>query len=449
MKNYSKIVMAAFLFAGLVPGCSKIERSSGVRPLSDKPNIIIILADDLGYSDTSAYDGWVQTPNLERMAAEGLRFTDFHSNGAVCSPTRAGLMTGRYQQRAGIEEVIVGTRDTIGLDPREFTIPRMMKNAGYSTAIFGKWHLGTLTQFNPVRHGFDEYLGYLTGGADYHYHATTWYNGTEKMDQQGYTTHIITDNSIRFIEENKGRPFFLYISHEAVHLPFQTPDDPPYGGPDAQDPPKLHNMKYWDYWTNERIRPKYKIMMQELDTGIGKVLDTIQRCGITENTFVFFFSDNGAIGAGSNLPFRGGKASLLEGGHRVPAIAWWPGQIKAGSITNELALGMDLLPTLAELTGAEIPAGRKLDGISLKGLLLEQSKLAEREVFWGYEERGTVMRDKNWKFIVSPKGYELYDLNQDPGETNNLAEKFPERTKAMWAACQEWRRDVHQSDLQN
>ncbi len=411
-----------------------------------QPNIIIILADDLGYSDTSVYDGWVHTPNLERMAAEGMKFTDFHSNGAVCSPTRTGLMTGRYQQRAGIEEVIVGTRDKIGLDPREFSIPRMMKNAGYSTAIFGKWHLGTLTEFNPIQHGFDEYIGYLTGGADYHYQAATWYNGTAKMDQQGYTTHLITDNSVRFIEENKSRPFFLYISHEAVHLPFQTPDDPPYGGPDGQDPPKLHNMKYWDYWTTERIRPKYQVMMQELDTGIGRILETIQSCGIAENTFVFFFSDNGAIGAGSNLPFRGGKASLLEGEHRVPAIAWWPGRIAAGTVTDELALGMDLLPTISELTGAEIPADRKIDGTSLIGLLLEQTRLAERKVFWGYEDRGTVMRDKNWKFMVSPKGLELYDLSHDLGEADNLAEKFPERTEAMHTAVKEWRKEVHQLD---
>ncbi|HUV67273.1 MAG TPA: sulfatase-like hydrolase/transferase [Sedimentisphaerales bacterium] len=405
-----------------------------------RPNIIIILADDLGYGDTSEYGGWVKTPHIERMALEGMKFTDFHSNGAVCSPTRAGLMTGRYQQRVGIEDVIVGTRDSNGLDPKELTVPRLMKDAGYKTALYGKWHLGHLGKFNPIHHGFDEFVGYLTGAEDYHYHGNSWYNGLEKKDLEGYTTHIITDHSVRFIEENRYQPFFLYVAHEAVHLPFQTPDDPPYAGPNGKAPHRSE--EYWKYWTAERIRPKYEVMLRELDKGIGQILDSVKRCGLAENTFVFFFSDNGAIGAGSNKPFRGGKASLFEGGHRVPAIAWWPGSIPAGKVTDELAIGMDLLATVAALAKIDLPKDRKLDGISLKDVLLKQAPLPDRHCFWGYGKRGTAMREKNWKFITSNKGQDLYDLNADPGEQQNLAGKHPERVEAMQQAVTQWLKEI-------
>ena len=405
-----------------------------------RPNVIIILADDLGYGDTSEYGGWVKTPNIERMASEGLKFTDFHSNGAVCSPTRAALMTGRYQQRVGIEDVIVGTRDSNGLDPKELTIPRLMKDAGYKTALYGKWHLGHLKEFNPIHHGFAEFVGYLTGAADYHYHTNSWYNGLEKKDIKGYTTHIVTDHSVLFIEENKNQPFFLYVAHEAVHLPFQTPDDPPYAGPNGRPPNKPG--AYWQYWTTERIRPKYEVMLRELDKSIGQILDAVNRCGIAENTFVFFFSDNGAIGAGSNKPLRGGKASLYDGGHRVPAIAWWPGSVPAGKVTDELAVGMDLLPTVAALAGIDLPKDRKLDGISLKDLLLKQAALPDRDCFWGYGKRGVAMRQKHWKFITSGNGHELYDLNADIGERQNLAEKYSERVEAMQQAIAKWLKEV-------
>jgi arylsulfatase A len=358
-----------------------------------KPNIIIIMADDLGYGDTSAYEGWVDTPQLERMASEGLTFTDFHVNSSVCSPTRAAFMTGRYQQRVGIVDVIVGHRDTHGLSPEELTIPRLMKQGGYRTALFGKWHLGEPAEFNPIHHGFDEFIGYLIGAADYHNHRGSWYDGLEKKDQQGYTTHLITDNAARFIEENKSRPFFLLVAHEAVHLPFQTPADTV----ENRKPVSKEEM-----WSRERIRPKYKIMLEEMDQGVGTILNTVTRCGLAENTFVFFFSDNGAIGAGSNQPFRGGKFSHYEGGHRVPAIAWWPGRIAAGTVTNELAMGMDVLPTVIDLANIAAPKERKLDGTSMKGLLLDQADFPDRQLFFGYEPKlGTAMRDRNWKMIVS------------------------------------------------
>jgi arylsulfatase A-like enzyme len=368
------------------------------------------------------------------MAAEGLTFTDFHSNSSVCSPTRAAFMTGRYQQRAGIVDVIVGNRDKHGLPPSEFTLSRMMKEAGYKTALFGKWHLGQQAEFNPVKHGFDEFVGYLIGAADYHNHKNSWYDGLEKKDQQGYTTHLITDFSTRFIEENQTRPFFLLVTHEAVHLPFQTPADT------VEDRVPVPKDKRW---SREWIRPKYKIMLEEMDTGIGEILDTLRRCGIEQNTLVFFFSDNGAIGAGSNEPFRGSKFSHYEGGHRVPAIAWWPGRIAAGGRTGELTTGVDILPTVADIAGIDLPEDRQLDGASMKGLVLEGADFPDRQVFFGYEPKlGTAMRDGDWKMIVSSKGVELFDLSRDIGEKNNLAETHSRRAARMQEAIENWKREV-------
>ena len=423
------------IWIALLTGCVSIRY--GTRPASRKPNIIIILADDLGYGDTSVYDGWVKTPHLERMAAEGLRFTDFHSNSSVCSPTRAALMTGRYQQRVDIVDVIVGRRDTHGLSPDELTIPRLMKQGGYTTALFGKWHLGEPTEFNPINHGFDQFVGYLNGAADYHKHKN-WYDGLEKKNLEGYTTHLITDHAVRFIEENKDRPFFLLASHEAVHLPFQTPADTV----ENRVPVPKDKM-----WSRERIRPKYKIMLEEMDTGVGAILDTLIRCNLAENTFVFFFSDNGAIGAGSNQPFRGGKFSHYEGGHRVPAIAWWPGKIAAGTETNALTMGADLLPTIMDIANIPIPKQRDLDGMSMKDLLLGQADFPDRKMFFGYEPKlGTAMRDRNWKMIVSSKKFEMYDLSKDIKEEHNLVEEYPERARRMKEAILEWKKPFGDAD---
>ena len=400
-------------------------------PMDRRPNVIIILADDLGCGDMSLYDGWIETPRIDKMAREGVKFTDFHSNSSVCSPTRVALMTGRYQQRLGIVDVIVGYRDKEGLEPSELTIPRLMKNAGYKTAIFGKWHCGTQLRQNPTNHGFDEYVGFLIGGSDYHKHGN-WMDGTEVKEQKGYTTHIITDRSVEFIERNKDNPFFLYVSHAAVHNPYQTPADTPENRPKDKKQ------------SREQTRARYRIMLEELDKGVGKILDTLKEHNLEENTFVFFFSDNGSVRMGANVrPYRGGKFSNYEGGHRVPAVARWPGHIKAGWTSNELAMGMDLLPTIMDIVGIEVPSQRKLDGISIKDHLLKQADLPDRRVFFGYEPKlGTAMRDGHWKMQTKGDVIELYDLSRDIGEMTNIADKYPERTREMKAAIEKWKSEV-------
>lgn len=393
----------------------------------DNPNIIIILADDLGCGDMSLYDGWIHTPRIDQMAREGVRFTDFHSNSSVCSPTRAALLTGRYQQRVGIVDVIAGHLDTPGLPVTELTIPRIMKQQGYATAIFGKWHLGSELEFNPIYHGFDEFVGFLPGGCDFHDHSR-WMEGTEVRQQYGYSTDIITNRSVDFIKRNQTKPFFLFVSHQAVHNPYQAPDD-------------STKFKISDLENN---RPIYEVMLKELDKGVGEILDVLSELNMEENTFVFFFSDNGAVHMNPHeRPFRGSKFSNYEGGHRVPAVAWWPEHIKPGWNSDELVIGMDLLPTIIDILEADIPTQHSFDGSSIKDHLLHQSKLPERQVFFGYEPKlGTAMREGHWKMQTKGDVVELYDLSTDIKETTNVAAQHPERTEKMKAAIEEWKIEV-------
>ena len=398
----------------------------------EKPvNVIIILADDLGCGDMSLYDGWIETPRIDQMAKEGVRFTDFHSNSSVCSPSRAALMTGRYQQRVGIIDVIAGHLDTPGLDAVELTIPRLMKENGYTTALFGKWHLGSEPQHNPTKHGFDEFIGFLPGGCDYLSHQN-WMDGTEKKDQEGYSTHIITDKSVDFIKRNKDNPFFLYVAHQAVHNYYQIPSDSP--GTRGRDIPL----------SGEVAQVRYKIMLEDLDKSVGEIMDVLKELQLEENTLVVFFSDNGDVRMSPmERPYRGGKFSNYEGGHRVPAAARWPGHIDAGWTSDELTAGMDLLPTVMDILGIDIPKQRKLDGISIKDHLLNQADMPDRQVFFGYEPKlGTAMRDGNWKMQTKSDVIELYDLSKDIKESVNLVDKFPRRTKKMKSAIDKWKLDV-------
>jgi len=396
-----------------------------------KPNVIIILADDLGCGDMSLYDGWIKTPRIDQMAREGVRFIDFHSNSSVCSPTRAAFLTGRYQQRVGIVDVIAGHLDTPGLKASELTISRLMKQNGYRTALFGKWHLGSEPEYNPIHHGFDEFVGFLPGGCDYLSHGD-WLDGTELKDQKGYSTHIITDKSVDFIKRNKENPFFLYVSHQAVHNYYQIPSDPP--GTRGRDIPLQ----------GEEARARYKIMLEDLDQGVGKILDELKKLSLEENTFVFFFSDNGAVRMNPNeRPYRGGKFSNYEGGHRVPAVARWPGSISEGWTSDELIVGMDLLPTVLDIAGIDYSKQRKFDGLSIKEHLLNQAGLPQRLVFFGYEPKlGTAMRDGNWKMQTRGDLVELYDLSEDIRETTNLADKYPGRTEEMKAAIEKWKKGL-------
>ncbi|MCA9248149.1 MAG: sulfatase [Planctomycetales bacterium] len=408
------------------------------------PNIVLILADDLGYGGIGCYGHpQVRSPHLDRLAAEGIRFTDFHSNGAVCSPTRAALMTGRYQQRSGIEGVVTaaGHRHT-GLPLDELTIAELMKQAGYATGICGKWHLGYDVKFNPTRQGFDFFRGYVSGNVDYHSHIDQanyldWWHDAKLQNEPGYTTDLFTKYAVEFIEQHRKEPFFLYIPHEAVHYPLQGRDSPAQRALGERPGPKLA--------PGEDAQDIHQQMAEAMDESVGQVVATIKRLGLGENTLIFFFSDNGPMPQSSAGPLRGRKGSIYEGGHRVPAIACWPGAIKPGQTSDVQAMGADLLPTFAALAGAKLPQELTLDGRSLQSVLLASGSLAPRDLFWRVGS-GRAIRRGDWKLVVTGKGkresVELFNLADDLAEKHDLASDEPQVAKELREALRAWEASV-------
>jgi arylsulfatase A len=401
----------------------------------EKPNIILILADDLGYGDLSCYDGVHSTPHLDRMAVEGLRFTDFHSTASVCSPTRASIMTGRYPHYDGLDTYISPVPgNTIGLDPENVTFPGLIKDVGYKTALFGKWHLGYEPKHNPLNYGFEIFHGFLSGHVDYHSHydrlgGFDWWHGREQKQEEGYTTHLITDKSVDFIKENADHPFFLMVAHEGVHFPLQGPTDPIQRGPDAK-PHKPRNGKL-----------VYKDMLQELDISVGKIMDVVKELNLERRTLIFFTSDNGPMPFSKAGPLKGKKHSVYEGGHRVPTIAWWPETIKAGSVTDQLAITMDLMPSILELAGTPVPEDHPIDAVSLVDFFKNQEPFDRQSLFWrrAGKQADRAMREGQWSLVIDKTDrVELYDLKADIGQQKNVAEMNPERSSTMKKELLAW-----------
>ena len=435
------IIAGMLLATGLAQAGNPVEKPPVVsRPAvssaeRSKPNIILILADDLGYGDLSCYDGVHFTPHLDRMAAEGLRFTDFHSTASVCSPTRASIMTGRYPHYDGLDTYISPEPgNTIGLDPENVTFPGLIKDVGYKTALFGKWHLGYEPKHNPLNYGFETFHGFLSGHVDYHSHydrldAFDWWHGREQKQEEGYTTHLITDKSVDFIKENADHPFLLMMAHEAVHFPLQGPTDPIQRGPDAK-PHKPRNGKL-----------VYKDMLQELDISVGKIMDVVKELNLERRTLIFFTSDNGPMPLSTAGPLKGKKHSVYEGGHRVPTIAWWPETIKAGSVTGQLAMSMDLMPSILELAGTSVPEDHQLDSVSLVDFFKNQEPFDRQSLFWrrAGKQADRTMREGQWSLIIDKTNrVELYDLKADIGQKNNVAKMHPERSSKMEKELLAW-----------
>jgi arylsulfatase A-like enzyme len=411
---------------------------------TDRPNIVLIMADDLGYGGIGCYgNSHIETPNLDKLAQEGLRFTDFHSNGAVCSPTRAALLTGRYQQRSGMEGVIYvrGATREIGMDTAVTTIADLLKDHGYRTGIMGKWHLGYDESYNPVQNGFDEFIGYRSGNIDYHTHYDNagifdWYHNLDTVREAGYVTDLISDHSVEFIKKNKDNPFFLYIAHEAPHVPFQGRNDPGYRVPDQE----------FSYFGPVEDRHRaYKDMVEAMDEGIGRVVEAIRQTGLQEKTLIFFFSDNGGLqGYGDNGVLRGAKTTLWEGGHRVPAIASWYGKIDKG-ISDELIMTFDLFPTILAICQAVKPRDLILDGIDISPVLFHGKSLEPREVFWRYREQCSVRKDK-MKLLIADNDTLLFDLSNDIEESHDIAFDSIELLQVMLRSLKEWEGEMDSYD---
>lgn len=428
------------LFAiGLALAC---QTTSEQEPASLKPNFVIIMADDLGYGDLGSYGHpTYQTPNLDRIAVNGLKLTDYHSNGPVCTPTRAALLTGKYQQLVGMEGVIYvrgETRQT-GLDTAEVTLAELLKSEGYQTGMVGKWHLGYRKEYNPIHQGFDFFRGYVSGNIDYHSHYDNagiydWWNGLDSIQEEGYVTDLITRHATDFIEANQQEPFFLYIAHEAPHWPYQGRNDPP---------DRFPNTEFSGLGSREDRRGAYQEMVEVMDESIGSVLATLDSLNLTENTFVFFCSDNGAVDSlGNNGILRGHKTQLWEGGHRVPAIAYWSGTIVPGE-SGSTVLSMDVLPTLLSLADLDVPNDFHTTGTDLSSVLLKQQSLPERTTFWRYRDQ-RVARQGDWKLLVRKDSTYLFNLASDIHEQNNLAEQQNQMTTALLDTLRGWEAAIDQ-----
>jgi arylsulfatase A-like enzyme len=427
-----------------------------------QPNFIVVMVDDMGYEGVSCFGNpYFKTPEIDRLAAEGMRLTDFHSSGTVCSPTRAGLLTGRYQQRAGIEAVIhphsTHAEHRKGLKPVENTFAESLRDAGYATGLIGKWHQGypvNSDDYHPQEHGFDEFVGYHSGNIDFVSHVGDhnlhdWWHGRKETREEGYSTHLINRYALDFLRRHakSGKPFCLYVAHEAIHNPVQVPGD---GVRRTEE--KWDRWKWREVSESERIE-KYRGMTMPIDEGVGQIRQTLVELGIAENTLVLFFSDNGPSGdfpSGSpNL--RGGKGSVYEGGHKVPAIAWWPGKIGANSVSNEPLISIDVMPTLLALADAAKPV-RKLDGVDISPVLFDGASLLKRPLYWASlsnnGNRSEAMREGPWKLTVHhPKSkpgtfenpeVQLFHLEQDPQEKNDLSAENTDRSAAMHERLKAW-----------
>ncbi|MCP4640570.1 MAG: sulfatase-like hydrolase/transferase [bacterium] len=407
-----------------------------------KPNIVLIMADDLGYGDLGCYgNDRIRTPHIDALAASGVRFTDFHSNGPVCSPTRAALLTGRYQQRCGLEGVVTAKNHRhTGMALEETTFAESLKQAGYATGLFGKWHLGYDVAFNPIHQGFDEFRGYVSGNVDYHSHVDQvgyedWWNGRELAPEAGYSTDLISAHGVDFIERHGDEPFCLYLAHEAPHYPYQGRQDK--ADRTAGKPRPVHEGR-------QDRTGAYREMIEAMDEGVGRIAAALGRLNLLERTFVFFCSDNGAGKEGSNAPLRGSKGSLWEGGHRVPAIASWPGTIPSGHTVDDAAMTMDLFPTFTDVAGAPTPEG--LDGMSLLPLLRDGHGLPERTLLWRFRGMKAARRG-SLKLVVEPgpggsPQTHLYDLDADLAEQEDLSTRLPEQVTSLSEELADWEADV-------
>lgn len=431
----------AFLVSVLLVSCTETKKTPELSP-----NIVVIMADDLGYGDLSCYGNTtIHTPNIDLLAAGGVKFTDFHSNGAVCSPTRAALMTGKYQQRTGVGGVITAkSHRTVGLHLNEITIADELKKHGYTSAMFGKWHLGYSKKHNPTLQGFDEFTGFVSGNVDYHAHIDQegyldWWQGTEIKNEEGYSTDLITKYGVNYIKENDpkktGKPFFLYLPHEAPHYPFQRRFDKILREVGKAGTEPVHK---------DSIASIYKEMVEVMDEGIGEIIQMLKETEQYDNTIVLFLSDNGASRHGNNGALKGYKAGVYEGGSRVPAILNYPNVVAKGIENNQTILTMDVLPTLLDFIDKK-PSEANLDGISIKDNILNNAPLPKRDVFFAFGTKSFI-RSGDWKLvrIKSENGdtIELYNLSNDLQESNDLSAENSDLQKQLIAKLSNWEKEV-------
>lgn len=410
----------------VLPGC--VTRDGGHSADWQAPNVVFILCDDLGYGDIGCYGATdIQTPNIDRMAARGIRLTGFYSVSPVSSPSRAGLLTGRYPVRMGISGVFFPESWT-GMPVEEYTMAEMFREKGYTTGITGKWHLGHHRQYLPLQRGFDEYFGVPYSND---MEGLVYMRGNEVVDyevDQRYITENISSESLDFIERNRNKPFFLFISHVMPHVPLYVSEE----------------------FENRSDRGLYGDVVEEIDWSVGEIIGKLEDCGILDKTVVVFTSDNGPwislreMGGSAGI-LRDGKFRTFEGGMRVPAIVMWKKAIKSGTVHDGIVAMTDWLPTFASLAGARLPSDREYDGVDITNVLLGEGNRAKDDLLYFANEGLQAYRKGGWKVKkafsghpgslnmskVEPHGDVLFNLTEDPGEAHDLSQEYPEKLEAM------------------
>ena len=411
-----------------------------------RPNVVLIMTDDAGYGDFGSYGATdVKTPNLDRLARDGVRFTDFYANAPSCTPTRAGLMTGRYQQRVALEYPLGMQRPADygrGLPVTGRSLPQLLRNAGYATALIGKWHLGWKPEYSPTRHGFDYFFGFKSGFIDFYTHTSPdspdhddLFENDSAVRVDGYMTDLITSRSVRWIEQHSQRPFFIDVAFNAPHWPYQVPDRPSVARDSAR------HLGPFDDSTSTRA--DYVAMIERVDEGIGRILATLDRLGLRQNTIVIFTNDNGGEWLSRNAPLFNHKMTVFEGGIRVPAIIRWPGRIPAGKVTGQVGITMDLTASILTVAGAALPADMRLDGMNLFPILEGRAAEVQRTLFWrGHPARPhRAVRSGDWKLVLEPRPM-LFNLRNDIGERENLAGRHSDVARRLFDLLRAWERDV-------
>ena len=450
---------------------------------AEKPNIVVIVSDDQGYKDLGVLSDHVITPNLDRLANEGVRLTNFYVAWPACTPSRGALLTGRYPQRNGIYDMIRNEAPDYGLkyepenyavtweriggmDTREILLPKMLKTAGYYSGIFGKWDLGVHRRFLPLARGWDEFYGLVNTGIDYYTHErygvpSMYRNNSPTVEDKGtYCTYLFQREAVRFVKENKDRPFFLYLPFNAPHGASNL--DPKIRTGGAQAPEKWRKM-YPEYYAQEGFqegtrygkpatvsnkalrKSQYLGCVTAMDAAIGEVLDLLDQYKLTENTIVIFFSDNGGSGGADNAPLRAGKGRVFEGGIRVCSLVRYPKRIAPGTVNNEFLTSMEVFPTLLKLTDVAPPEGVVLDGFDMMPILADKRPSPRKEMYWKRRVKEAA-RVGDWKWVRNESGTYLFDLSKDVGEKDDLIKKMPAKAAEMQAHFENWLKRMDEAE---
>jgi len=439
LKTRSRTTRRQMLATTFATPLAVLADSKGGRSAASPPNILFILADDFGYADLSCYGRPdYTTPNIDRLAAEGVKFLQAYANSAVCTASRVALITGRYQYRLpiGLEEPL--TSREVGIPPEHPTIPSLLRKAGYGTTLIGKWHLGPLPKYGPLQSGYDHFWGFRGGALDYFTHKSggaesdtdDLWDDDVKIHQNGYLTDLLAGQAIQSINGylKQRKPFFISLHFNAPHWPWESPGDEAV----AQKLPALNTFDAGTIKT-------YARMVGEMDLQVGRILKALDAAGAARNTIVVFTSDNGGERFSDTWPFTGKKTELLEGGLRIPALVRWPGHIKPRSTTNQVAMTMDWLPTLVAAAGAQTDPAYPPDGINLLPFLTGNAPLMPRRVYWRYRSNAQqAVRDGDMKYLKINDNTFLFNVVEDPLERANLKGREPDVYQRLVQDYNEW-----------